>query len=1542
MAGDTNWNGLEIAIIGMACRLPGAKDAEAFWRNLRDGVESITFLQESELEPSIMEDPALRKDPGYVRAAAVVDGAEDFDAPFFGLLPKEAELTDPQHRVFLECAWSALEDAGYDPARYRERIGVYAGARTNTYVFNLFSNPGAMGNIGAFEVGLGNDLAFLSTRVSHLLNLRGPAYSLHTACSTALVAVHLAGQALLAGECRIALAGGVAIQTPQRTGYLHQFGGITSPDGHCRAFDAKAQGTVFGNGAGVVVLKRLEDALADGDTIHAVIRGSAINNDGSQKASFGAPSVQGQARVIRDALAAADVDARSITYVETHGTGTQLGDPIEVRALTKAFRTNTDEAGFCALGSVKTNIGHLDAASGIASLIKAVLCLKHRQLPPTLHFEQPNPQLELATSPFFVNTTLREWTPGEHPRRAGVSSFGIGGTNAHVILEEAPAPGRPAEGRPWHLLPLSAKTDTALDTATSALASWLEHHPEQSLADVAYTLQVGRQQFQHRRMAVVKDREHAVRVLRGEEPERIVNAIQESRSRPVVFLLPGGGAQYAGMGAGLYHAEPTFRAEVDRVAALFQPHVGVDLRTVLLADPAAEVPELARNAVALPAIFLMEYALAQLWMAWGVEPEAMVGHSLGEYAAACLAGVFTLEDAVALVALRGKLMDGLPRGAMLSVSLPEAELLPLLGRDLDLAAVNAPAQCVASGPAEAVEALAATLAARGVEHRRLHVEAAAHSRMMDALLPAFREKVSTLTLRPPERPYVSSLTGRWVSAEEVTRPEYWVNHLRQPVRFHEAMRELLAEPARVLLEVGPSQSLLALAKLQGEASGARPLVASTRHPKDPQPGEAFLQGALGRLWLAGVDVDWAAVHAHGPRRRVTLPTYPFERERYWIPPGERSAAAASANAPQGKAPDVADWFYLPSWKRTPPPAVASEALAQKRGWVVFTDGGPLATRLVALLEEAGQDVVSVFAGTTFSRDGERRFTVAPDQAADHAALMRALADRAPRPEVFVHLWSLTPQGETSSSPERFRAVQSRGYYSVLALAQALAGSSGTEPVRVEVISNHVHEPDGGAEALPEKAPMLGVCKVLPQEQQHVGTRCIDVVLPGPEGVDALASRLLAELTTRSRDMMVAYRGARRWVQEYAATRLTQDQAPTRPLREGGVYLITGGLGGVGLLLAEHLAETRRAKLVLLGRSPLPPREEWDGWLAGHGEDDRVSRLIHRVRAMEAHGAEVLVLAADVADAVRMREVLASVDARFGALHGVLHCAGVTHGDSLYNPLTDLGAAASETQFRPKVHGTYVLEEVLRGRTLDFVLLFSSNAAVLGGLGYLAYSSANLFLDAFATSRAGRSEGGTRWVSASWDGWPEETKHYAGFRTSMDQYAMTREEGADAVRRLVTLGLDGPVVVATGDLPYRLGVWIHRDAPVSRPGAANAAAKKARKGTHVPPANEMEQAIAAIWQEVLGVEQVGRHESFFDLGGHSLLATRIVGRLRSAFQVELPLAKLFEVSTVAGLAQAVTAAQAAREESLYRELLDQVANIPEDQLEAELARAASGE
>ncbi|GAB4215711.1 MAG: hypothetical protein OHK0022_55950 [Roseiflexaceae bacterium] len=697
------FDGSEIAIIGMAGRFPGASDLAAFWNNLRDGVESITFFSDEQLRAAGV-DPALLADPAYVRAAPVLDGVEEFDAAFFGYTPREAELMDPQQRLFLECAWQALEHAGYTPERAGGAVGVFAGAKTSTYMFNLFANPDIRRSLDLTEIGLGNDLANLATRVSYKLNLSGPSYALHTACSTSLVAVHVACQSLLIDECRIALAGGVAVNVPQTVGYRYQQSGILSPDGHCRPFDASAAGTLFGSGAGVVVLKRLEDALADGNTIHAVIRGSATNNDGAHKASFTAPGVEGQVAVITEALASAGVRPETIDYVETHGTGTALGDSIEIRALTRAFRTSTQRKQFCAIGSVKSNIGHLDTAAGISSLLKAVMALQHRQIPPSLHFDTPNPAIDFANSPFFVNSRLSEWRASDHPRRAGVSSFGFGSTNVHVVLEEAPAPEPSDPGRPWQLLILSARTAAALEKMTANLAAHLRAHPEQPLADVAHTLQFGRRAFEHRRMLVCVSHEDAIQALEARDPKRLLGSSQALGDRPVVFMFPGQGAQHAGMGRDLYAQEPVFRAAVDRCATLLTPHLGTDIRAIIFEqnqdeqnqeprtkNPDAEsgTPSLKPQASSLndtrfaqPALFVIEYALAQLWLSWGVKPAALLGHSLGEYVAACLAGVFTLDHALALVAARGRLMQEMEPGAMLAVPLPEGELLPLLGDEL--------------------------------------------------------------------------------------------------------------------------------------------------------------------------------------------------------------------------------------------------------------------------------------------------------------------------------------------------------------------------------------------------------------------------------------------------------------------------------------------------------------------------------------------------------------------------------------------------------------------------------------------------------------------------------------------------------------------------------------------------------------------------------------------------------------------------------------------------------------------------------------------
>jgi amino acid adenylation domain-containing protein len=924
----------DVAVVGMSLRVPGAASVAEFWANLRAGVESISFFSDEELLAEGASAAELAG-PHLVKAGGVLAGIELFDAPFFSLNRREAEITDPQQRVLLECCWEALESAGYDAGIFPDPIGVFAGTSISTYLLqNLYSRSELVEAIGAGRVLMGNCNNFLTTWVSYKLNLRGPSVAVATACSTSLVAVHLAWQSLLNGECDLALAGACSIHVPQKGFYRFREGGIMSPDGHCRAFDAAAQGTVPGSGAGVVALRRLADALAAGDTIHAVIKGSAVNNDGAAKAGYTAPSIVGQSAAVADALAISGVDPDSIGYLEAHGTGTNLGDPIEIAALTRAFRACTERQGFCAIGSVKSNIGHLDTAAGMAGLIKAVLALEHGEIPPSLHFSRPNPACDFAASPFYVADRLLAWPRGAVPRRAGVSSLGIGGTNAHLVLEEAPARLPAAPSQPWQLLVLSARTPSALDAVTARLGDHLAAHPDLDLADVAYTCQVGRKAFDHRRALVCRGREDAVRALRAGPAGRLQDSVQETRKRPMAFLFPGQGGLPAGIDRELYDSEPELRAQMDRCCELLAPWLGCDLLPLLLAEPPEQVREaapergqIAETSLAQPALFVVEYALAQLWQSWGIRPQALAGHSLGEYTAACLAGVFSLADALRLVAERGRLMQGLAAGAMLAVSLPERELLPMLGEDLALAAVNAAERCVVAGPPAAVQELAVRLAARGAACRSLAASRGFHSSMVEPIVGPWSRILGEIRLNPPELPLLSTVTGTWMQPEEATNPAYWLRHLRATVRFGAAVDELLQEPERILLEVGPGRTLTTLARQGDRSRRERPILPSLSAAW-PRSQPAALREALGRLWLCGLQVDWAAIHGGARRRRLPLPTYPFERQRCWIEgaagPAPGPAVAAVEAAPAVVAAAAAAHPPAPAMDRVAgsPPAVA--------------------------------------------------------------------------------------------------------------------------------------------------------------------------------------------------------------------------------------------------------------------------------------------------------------------------------------------------------------------------------------------------------------------------------------------------------------------------------------------------------------------------------------------------------------------------------------------------------------------------------------------
>ncbi|PWK14434.1 non-ribosomal peptide synthetase/type I polyketide synthase [Tumebacillus permanentifrigoris] len=872
----------DIAIVGMAGRFPGANSVDEFWRNLIAGVESVTDLPDGELVAAGV-DPTLIQDPRYVKRKGTLEGVELFDAPFFGYPPREAQMMDPQQRLFLEVGWQALEHAGYSSQAYPGRIGVIGGTGRPGYLLHhLKTNPETAAEL--FQTTILNEKDFLSTRLAYKLDLRGPALTVQTACSTSLVAVHLACQQLLQGESDMALAGGVSIEVPHGTGYLYQEGHILSPDGHCRAFDAEARGTVRGSGGAVVVLKRRADAVADGDTIWAVIKGSAINNDGSMKVGYTAPSVDGQGDVIEQALQRAGVNPRTIGLVEAHGTATPLGDPIEVAALTQTYRKYTEDQGYCFLGSVKTNVGHLDAAAGVTGLIKTALALHHGVVPATLHFQAPNPKLGLENSPFVVNNKWVEWERTGFPRRAAVSSFGIGGTNAHVILEEAAGQAPTSAGRANHLLMLSAKSERALDAMTTNLAQHVREHPDVILADVAYTLQVGRTHLPHRRVVVCASPSDALEALENLPQRRAYTGTPAGGSPRVIFLFPGQGLQQVNMGRDLYESEPEFRQCVDSCAQLLQPLLGLDLRTVLYPEPHEvdrSAEQLAQTAITQPALFVVEYALSQLLMTWGVQPQAMMGHSLGEYVAACLAGVMSLPDALKLVAARGQLVQQLPGGAMLAVESTPEQIQPFLGAGVDLAVVNGPRACVLAGTTERMEALQDQLTAVGLRWKSVRTSHAFHSAMLDPILDEFHARVGQVELHPPQIPYITNVTGSWVTAEEATDPVHWVRHMRQTVRFAEGLEPLLQEPGGIFLEVGPGQAFSSVIQRHPKKQSvlfAGPTLATTPESSDC----ATLLTTLGRLWIAGISPEWQKLYAHETRRRIALPVYPFDRHRYWL------------------------------------------------------------------------------------------------------------------------------------------------------------------------------------------------------------------------------------------------------------------------------------------------------------------------------------------------------------------------------------------------------------------------------------------------------------------------------------------------------------------------------------------------------------------------------------------------------------------------------------------------------------------------------------
>jgi acyl transferase domain-containing protein len=1489
-----------IAIIGMVGRFPGAGTLTRFWQNLCEGRESINFYSDQELEAAAVPQSALN-DPLYVKAGALLEGFDLFDASFFNYSPREAEIMDPQHRIYLECAWEALETAGYNPSGYDGRIGVYAGASMSSYLTHLYRIPNLVKSVGGMQLVIGNDKDHLATRVSYKLDLKGPSFVAQTSCSTSLVAVHLACQSLLNDECDIALAGGVCVTQFEKRGYFYASGGISSPDGHCRAFDADAKGTVGGNGVGIVVLKRYAEARASRDNICAVIRGSAINNDGNSKVGYTAPSIEGQASVISDALNAAGLDSGDISYIEAHGTGTALGDPIELKALGRVFHAGSQAKRFCGVGTVKSNIGHLDAAAGIAGLIKTALALNHKKLPPTLHYQRPNPQVDLENSAFYINSTLRPWDTNGSPRRAGVSSFGIGGTNAHVVLEEAPVRENSGPSRAWRLLPLSAKTESALENASKQLREHLQNNPGTNIADVAYTLAVGRMAMPHRRVAICRNADEAIDALGPNDLGRSPAPRRTCGSRPVGFLFPGQGAQTINMGLELYREERLFREIVDHGAELLKPLLGVDLRRIIYPSDKERnsvARQLDETCFAQPAIFLIDYALARQWMHWGVFPDAMLGHSIGEYVAACLAEVFSFEEGLRLTALRGKLMQEMPRGAMVAVGMAEDQLRAYLRPDLSLAAVNTPSLCTVSGKTSEVMRLERLLSAQAVFLSRLPVSHAFHSRMMEPTLQPFEKAMRRISLKPPMKRYLSNLTGDWIRKEEATDPGYWVKHLRETVRFSGAAQRLLRDEKIVLLEVGPGQSLCRMARQQAAHSPTQVFISSLPHGAEHAEYRPA-QYAVGNLWLAGVDVNWNQYYVEERRNRVPLPTYAFERQRFWV-----GGSAPRANKPSGQAlkkMDVSSWFYLPAWTRS---ATAGDRVRlpdhRQSDAIVFCDESDFSRKLIARLTEGERKIIKVTRGNKFERINELHYSISPSGEEDFNRLVQMVIAARPGANI-AFLWGVNRIEAACENFQLFEACQEEGAYSLLNLVKALDRNGVTDEVEISLVTNSALEVTGNEKLRPETAPILGVGKVIQQEYPNITVRFIDIELDSLSD-DRVSNILVNELQTQPNDRQVALRNQYRWTPTYPAASFNIDSDMPTGLRENGVYLILGGLGNIGLTLAAWMAEIVKARLVLVGNSPFPPKDVWEERLESGESGDKVKQIIIKLRRLEEAGSELLILQANVSDEGQMREVVARTHSRFGALNGVIHAAGVA-GAGTVMAIPETGPQEFRRHFDVKAQGLCALEKVLEGEPIDFCFIFSSLSTVLGGLGFAAYSAANHFMDAFVLRHNRIHE--TPWTVINWDGW-QFHKQASWKQEDARAPGILPEEGLEAFRRLVARGGKGQIIVSTGDLQARLLKWVFRPAAARAEGEGQ---KNTPSGhlrpplstKYAPPENELEQELSALWENLLGIQQIGVDDNFFELGGHSLLATQMFSRLRRELQSSLSLRAVFEAPTIRKLA-----------------------------------------
>ncbi|MDF1739620.1 MAG: amino acid adenylation domain-containing protein [Verrucomicrobiales bacterium] len=1482
----------DIAIIGMSGRFPGAGNLEEFWENLINEVESIRDLSEEELlAAGVSPEEYLRE--GYVARSGGLKGAYDFDNEFFNLSPLDAELLSPQIRLFLKTVWETMEDAGYAAEPEGSRIGVFAGSGYPNYLFGHEK----ISDTERIRLVAANGMDYLPTKASYLFGLTGPSLAIQTACSTSLVAINEACEALYAGRCEMAIAGASTFSWPHERGHLHEKGMIYSSDGSNRSFDADASGTLFTQGVGAVMLKPLDAALADGDPVHAVIRGVAVNNDGNRKNGYNSPSIEGQSEVIAQALAHAGVDPEEISYVEAHATATRIGDPIEVASLTRAWRQSTKAKQFCALGSVKSNIGHCDAASGIAGLFKVVLSLKNRCIPATLHFKNANPELDIGNSPFYIADRKTPWErqPSEKPRIGAVSNFGIGGTNAHLILEEAPLPlsdiGDETKPDQWHLFPFSAHSEYSLNTQLAAWPSWLNTHAGINPAEIAFTLQTGRKAFRKRAFAVAKTTAGLTEAFASDAVFREAGTASVENREPV-FLFTGQGSQYLNMARESYENDPVFKEALDRCAAIVDPHLETPLLELLFGEDTEEHRQLlTQTQHAQPALFAISYAQAKRWIEWGVKPTAMVGHSIGEYVAATLAGVIRLEDALPLVALRGRLMQSVAPGKMVAIRSTPAETASLLSEfpGLDPAAYNSPSLTIISGSNAAVDSFAAEMETRKIWCKPLHTSHAFHSRSMEPILAEFEAAVAGLKLSAPEIPYPSNLTGNWISDDEATSPAYYAAQLRSPVRFVDgisAVTNAFEEKAEraLFLELGPGKAL---------NTSVSEIIAGTDHEViSTLPGaneriasDRFALSALGQAWTKGQRIDWNRINPATGRKRVSLPTYQFD-EKHFRSPRENSKGLQSANAQEGNT-----LLHVPVWKQVHLPPTRQQDTPENSVWLCFGHGKRITSWEHRLLPDTAT-AIRIQSGTTYRQLSDTGYVVRPGKQEDFDKLIEDILSNHETPGGVLHSW--TANQLTATTTNEFWNTNENGSVSLFWIAKSLGGIPLENAIPLNVITTGLM----GETLSPESHSLPGSISVIQREFPKLATKVIDLPAGEKWSRETLAS-VAGRITEVEHYPALARRHDNWWKTVFEPLAETRaDHKPLRTIESGGVYIFTGGLGGLALTIAKDIAgRAENLEIVLINRSSLPPRNQWD-----EVESPRDRQRIESLREIESLGTGVHLYTADVSNTKAFTETLEAVVADHGAnLKGFFHTAGINR-DSVLSLKTEDGL---REVFASKALAALTLLEFVRGRKLplDFIALFSSVSAELGYYGGSDYAAANGYLEGLA---ARYTQEGLPVLAINWALWRNigmgaglnaaEAKT-SGLGIDAMAHSLLPAEGASAMLEVLQKSPSPRTAAFRGNFEKRREESIEeRRASTGGTKDRNPGASNSKRLSHA----EITATMLSLWKSSLKCEELGLDDNYFEHGGDSLAAISLIAGIEEAFGESIPMSYLISGPTVSAL------------------------------------------